>query len=67
MTETLVDSVRALMRAHDATYEYADDYRIWSQGQRERDEIDRLSRDLSTEVVADLWNEKLGPTRTPNE
>lgn len=36
---TLLEQLEKLLASHDWTYDYSDDYSVWSRGQQEREAI----------------------------
>lgn len=49
--------LRALLKAHDWYYEYADDHRHWTKGQDERQAIIKIIRDIPMKDAHDLVGE----------
>tara|TARA_R100000773_G_scaffold22815_1_gene20105 strand:- start:12668 stop:12925 length:258 start_codon:yes stop_codon:yes gene_type:complete len=39
---TFIDELEKALKAHDWTYAYSDDHRVWKRGQAERERIDEL-------------------------
>lgn len=65
----VVEQFAHLVRQHDVSYEYSDDYRVWDAGQRQRHEILNLyrSQDHRTRcLMVDVWNEIMERKFTAN-
>ena len=45
-----MDDYIAKLKAHDWTYDYSDDHRVWQRGSQERDEIRRLAKIIDPDL-----------------
>lgn len=54
---TKLEEFAALIHAHDLTYQYSDDHRVWSRGDEQRQALLSLAQHLSrteVEVIVEL-------------
>lgn len=64
------EEFRALCKAHDLTYSYSDDGRVYNRGRDERKAIEEAAKQLPRSVAVEIWNEVvrekilLGPNGT---
>lgn len=54
--ETTLEKFEAMVKAHDLTFEYTEDYRVWCKGRAEKNAIRRLAEELPHEDVERIWN-----------
>jgi hypothetical protein len=45
-----------LVNAHDLTYDYSDDHRVWRNGQAQYDTIVEAAKQFPREEVVKIWN-----------
>ena len=55
-TEATIDRFEALVKAHDLTFEYTEDHRVWCKGRGELIAIRKLAASLPHEDVERIWN-----------
>lgn len=51
-----VEKFRELVEKHDLTYNYSDDHRAYSNGERQYKEIMELSKEIPIEEAKAIWN-----------
>lgn len=54
-----LDDFKKLVEAHDLTYSFSDDHRVWASGQASWEAIDEAAKGLLPRDVAKIWNDKV--------
>lgn len=61
----IVEQFKELVKKHDLTYSYSDDYSVYKKGEDEYKAIVNLSKQLPKEVVVQIWNENVDNKMLP--
>lgn len=54
-----LEKFKKLVQAHDLTYSFSDDHRVWLSGEASWRAIDEAAKGLKPEDAARVWNEKV--------
>ena len=54
-----LDDFKKLVEAHDLTYSFSDDHRVWTAGQASWEAIDEDAKGLLPRAVAKIWNDRV--------
>lgn len=59
------DEFHALCKAHDLTFEYSDDGRVYNRGNEQLKAIEAAAKELPSGVAAKIWNQVVGEKVLP--
>ncbi len=59
-----VKTFQNLVNAHDLTYSFSDDHRVWSRGEFSWKKINEAAREILPDDAADIWNKMVDETLT---
>jgi len=67
MMTAKLEKFKELVNAHDLTYSYSDDFRVWARGQDSWAAINEAAKGLDPKECCAIWNAKVRKELGENE